>query len=105
MAELVKNLAGILYKLDDLYYETKNKEEKEKIKVFSDNLSKLLEESVRSQFDENDKLYKEVVVKLKKTEREIEKLKKDLEKSVIVFEYLSELIYELDTLIFNFKRS
>ena len=64
MAVLVKELANILVHLDNLYYEIEKKEEKEKIKIYFNNLSTLLEESIRAQFDENDKFYKDTIEKL-----------------------------------------
>lgn len=104
LAILIKELAGILYNLNTLYYKEKKKEEKEKLKIYFDNLSKLLEESVRSKFDENNKLYIDTVRKLKKTAKQIEILKKDLEKINILFKNLSEILMQVDTLLFDYKK-
>ena len=104
MAILIKELAGILYNLNTLYYKEEKREEKEKLKIYFDNLSKLLEESVRAQFDENDELYIETVKTLKKIEKKIEKLKKDINKISGLFKNLSEMIMQIDTLLFNYKR-
>lgn len=102
MASLVKELAGTLYKLNNLYYKAENKEDKEKIKTYFNTLSKMLEESIRARFDENDKLYFDTIEKFKKTEKEIDRVKTDLQKITNLFKSLSDLLMKIDTLIYNY---
>ena len=103
MSDLIKELADILYKLDNLYYETKSEEKKEKIKTHFNNLSVQLERAIRSQFDENDALYKVVVQQLKKAGNQLKKLKEDLEKITNIFKLLTDLSQQLDSLLTKSK--
>jgi hypothetical protein len=101
MAVLIKELAETLYKLNNLYYEVENKEDKEKLKSYFDTLSKMLEESIRTKFDEHDKLYLKTIETLKQTEKEIDRLKTDLKKITLLYKSLSDLLMQIDTLVFN----
>ena len=100
MTPLITGLEKVLDHLDKLYYETEKEEDREKLKTYFDNLSKLLEEAVRTRFDENDKLYKDTIKKLKETEKQIARLKTDLAKITGLFKTLSELMMQIDTLVF-----
>ena len=104
MSDLIKELADVLYKLDNLYYETKSEEKKEKIKIHFFNLSEHLEKAIRSQFDENDTLYLGATRQLKKAGSQLDKLKDDLEKITNIFKLLTDLTLQLDILLTKSSR-
>lgn len=99
MSKLVKRVAGLCYDINKLYYEEKDEKLKKKYKDRFEKLSKLLEKAIISQFDENDKVYKDVVKKIKKVNKKIEKLKKNLLQIEEIFVFLSEIIENIDTLL------
>ena len=98
-AKLVKQLAKLLYNLDNLYYDTKDPEEKKEIKTQFNKISKQLEEAIRSQFDENDELYIEAVKQIKTTGKIIALLQQELTNLTKVFSLLSQITKELDALL------
>lgn len=103
MSKLVKKIAGLCYDVNKLYYEEKDEKVKKEFKDRFEKLSKLLEQAIRSQLDENDKTYKNAVKKIRKVNKKIEKLYAGLQKTDNIFVYLSEIIENLDTLLTGAK--
>jgi len=99
MSKLVKKIAGLCYDVNKLYYEAKKEEVKKELKDRFEKLSKLLEKAIISQFDENDKAYKDAIKKINNVNRKIKKLKINLLKIEKIFVYLSEIIENIDTLL------
>ncbi|MEN8154816.1 MAG: hypothetical protein ABFR75_12425 [Acidobacteriota bacterium] len=99
MSKLVKEIAGLCYHLDKLYYEEENKKVRAELKKNFDILSKLLERSIRSSFDENEKFYKKGVREIRKSIREINKVKEGLAKIDRFIADLSQLSENVSSLI------
>ncbi len=103
MSKLVKEIAGLCYDINKLYYEEKDEEIKKEFKKKFEKLSKLLEKAIISQFNEDDKTYKDAIKKINKVNGKIKKLKINLLKTEKIFAYLSEIIENIDTLLTGAK--
>ncbi len=103
MSKLVKNIAGLCYEVNRLYYEEKDKIVKKELKIRFEKISALLDKAIISQFDENDKIYKSTIRKINKVNKKIEKLKIDLKKTEEIFVFLSDIIENIDTLLTDAK--
>jgi seryl-tRNA synthetase len=103
MSKLVKNIAGLCYEVNKLYYEEKDKKVKKEFKAKFEKLIKLLEKAIKSQFNENDKAYKDVMKDIKKINKKIKKLKTDLKKTEEIFVFLSDIIENIDTILTDVK--
>lgn len=80
MAKMVKEIAGLCYSLDKLYYETKDKKKKREIEKNFNIMSSILEKSVRSEFNENSEQYKKELRRLKRINSNIKKFRKGMYK-------------------------
>lgn len=99
MSKLVKEIAGLCYHLDKLYYEEEDKKKKTELKKNFNILSKLLERSIRSRFDENEKFYKKSVREIRKNIKKINKVKEGLAKIDRFIADLSEVTENVSSLI------
>jgi len=99
MSKLVREIAGLCYEVNKLYYNENDEKIKKEYKERFDKLTVLLERAINSQFDENDKLYKDAIKSIKKTNKKIKKLKTGLKKTVEIFVLLSDITENIDTLL------
>lgn len=101
MNEIRQDYIKMLDYLDEVYYKTQDKEEKEKIGTYHKNLSVYLEGFLRAKFAKNDKFYKSAAYKLKKTKAAVRTHLETQTKIEVMFGYLSRLLEQLDTLVFK----
>lgn len=99
MLKLVKEVAGLCYSLDKLYYREKNVGRKKELEKNFIILSKLLERAIKSQFEENDMFYKKEVKKLRKISADIKKAGKGLYKYEKLISNLSKISENLDHIL------
>ena len=97
----LRDYIKMLEYLDELYYKTRDNKEKEKIGTYHKNLSVYLEDFLRVKFSKNNKFYKSTVYKLKKTKDVVRKHLETQAKIEVMFRYLSQLLEQLDTLVFT----
>ncbi len=103
MIKMVKEIAGLCYELDKLYIHEKDKKKKQEIGKNFDIMSGLLDKAIRSQFDENDTVYKRSVRKLRKYSKMIREKTEQLERFERYFSGLSNLGEQLDELLAGSK--
>ncbi len=99
MSKMVKEIAGLCYHLDKLYTVEKDKKAKKEIGKNFNIMSDLLDRAIRSQFDENDSIYKKSVRKLRKYSREIKNKSRQLDKYINFFSGISSLGEQLEELL------
>ena len=99
MLKMVKEIAGLCYHLNKLYSEESNGKIKKEIGRNFDKMSGILDKAIRSQFDENDSLYKKNVRKLRKLSKDIQKKSEILGRYEIFFSGLSDLGEQLEELV------
>ena len=99
MSKIVKEIAGLCYHLDKLYTAEKDRKIKKVIGENFNTMSELLDKAIRSQFDENDSVYKKSVRKMRKYSREIKKESDLLDKYDRFFSGLSSLGEQLEELL------
>jgi molecular chaperone DnaK (HSP70) len=99
MSKLVKEIAGLCYEVNKLYYDEEDKKIRKEYKERFDKLLLLLEKAITSQFNENDKEYKNIIKKIKRANKKIKKIKVGLRKTVEIFVVLTDVIENIDTLL------
>jgi hypothetical protein len=101
MTEVKEDYMQMLDYLDELYYKTEDEAEKKKFGAYYDNLSVHLEEFTKAKFANNDKFYKKAVHKLKKAKTTGRKHLETQTKIRALFRYLSQLLEQIDALLYN----
>jgi len=99
MSKLVKEIAGLCYSLDKLYYSEKDPKQKKDVEKNFKILSRLLSKAIKHQFDENDLLYKEDVKKIRKINRNIKKRKNGLYKFERLISNIIKITDQLDFIL------
>ena len=99
MSKMVKEIAELCYQLDKLYTVEKDKKAKKEIGKNFDIMSDLLDKAIRSQFDENDSIYKKNVRKLRKYSREIKSKSGQFDKYINFFSGMRGLGEQLEELL------
>ena len=99
MSKMVKEIAGLCYHLDKLYTVEKDKKAKKEIGKNFDIMSDLLDKAIRSQFDDNDPIYKKSVRKLRKYSREIKSKSGQFDKYINFFSGMRGLGEQLEELL------
>lgn len=103
MSKLVKEIAGLCYEVNKLYYDEDDKKIKEEYKERFDKLIIILERVINADFDEDDRTFKKTIKDIKKINGKIKKLKTGLDKTVEIFVLLSDIIENTDTLLTTAK--
>lgn len=101
MNKIQQDYIKMLDYLDELYYKTQDKEEKEKIGTYHKNLSVYLEDFLRAKFANNNKFYKSAAYKLRKTKDAVRKHLETQSKIEVMFRYLSQLLEQIDALLYG----
>lgn len=96
MSKIVKEIAGLCYHLDKLYTAEHNGKIKKEIGKNFDIMSGILDKAIRSQFNENDPLYKKSVRKMRKYSKMIREESELLDKYDKFFTGLSSLGEQLE---------
>ncbi len=99
MSKMVKEIAGLCYHLDKLYISEKDNKARKVIGENFDRISDILDKAIRSQLDENSKLYKKSVRKIRKYSKDIENESEMLEKFEKFIKGLSGLGDQLEGLV------
>ena len=99
MSKLVKEVAGLCYSLDKLYYSEEDPKRKKEVRKNFKNLSRLLGKAIRHQFDENDLMYKREVRRFKKISADIKKRRKGLYKYERLISNIVKIADQLDYIL------
>ncbi len=99
MDQLVEEIAKLCDKVNHIYYQEKDPAKKIELKQRYDKLSIMLEQAVKTQFKKNDKEYLKGIGELKKSNKKLEKLQKDLQNIPGFFADFIRLLENIDTLL------
>ncbi len=100
---MVKEIAELCYNLDKLYTKEKDKVIKKKIGKNFDTMSGILDKAIRSQFNENDAVYKKSVRKMRKYSKIIKDGTELLDKYGQFFSGMSDFGNQLEKFVKTLK--